>query len=411
MVTEDDSFKALGKRRGHTNTGFWTSSTKIENGGFFAGTRNGAEGVGEDGYGVKGEGYGDDGVIGESHAGGLLLSAGEHGVRGTSVGWETSGVYGEHKAFESQPKTPTRGFGVCGTSEVGPGVRGESIVDSGVEGESHAAGKSGVFGKGLLGAAGVLGLGIADVGIRGVSITRPQSLVNEAKDGVAGETSNAGRSGVWGNNTGSGFGVAGTSIKNHGVKGTSSGDSKSGVFGLHDGRGIGVGVIGASEEGSGVHGACRSTTAAGVEGYNIMTSGEGEFAQTTGPGVYGQSRGGPGVEGYSRNDAGVVGNSRNGLGVFGMSETTIGIRGFSNNSSGVQGSSTNGTGVHGTSSNNYGGQFQGGLANLYLMPMSTKGPPESGDHRRGELLVDSDGVLFFCTRSGAPGTWKRVQLV
>lgn len=39
-----------------------------------------------------------------------------------------------------------------------------------------------------------------------------------------------------------------------------------------------------------------------------------------------------------------------------------------------------------------------------------KGAP-TGDHKRGEFYVDSNGVLFFCQNDGNPGDWKQVQLL
>jgi hypothetical protein len=43
----------------------------------------------------------------------------------------------------------------------------------------------------------------------------------------------------------------------------------------------------------------------------------------------------------------------------------------------------------------------------------TTGAPKSGTHKRGELLVDSQGQLFLCTADstgGNAGTWKQVTL-
>jgi hypothetical protein len=73
--------------------------------------------------------------------------------------------------------------------------------------------------------------------------------------------------------------------------------------------------------------------------------------------------------------------------------------------------SGSGNGVYGYSSGGYGGLFNGGLAPLCIQPSNTQGPPASGAHNMGELYVDTNGVLYFCTASGTPGTWKIVQLV
>ncbi len=82
--------------------------------------------------------------------------------------------------------------------------------------------------------------------------------------------------------------------------------------------------------------------------------------------------------------------------------------------SGVSGDNVGrGYGVSGSSSEGYGGLFVGGLAPIYLEPSSISGtpPPTTGNHRMGELYVDSGGELYFCIQNGTPGTWKKVQLV
>jgi hypothetical protein len=42
--------------------------------------------------------------------------------------------------------------------------------------------------------------------------------------------------------------------------------------------------------------------------------------------------------------------------------------------------------------------------------MDSAGPPASGAHLRGELVVDSAGNLYLCTADGTPGTWVRLNL-
>ena len=71
----------------------------------------------------------------------------------------------------------------------------------------------------------------------------------------------------------------------------------------------------------------------------------------------------------------------------------------------VIGVNENGTGVAGESDTGYGGSFTGGVAPLILGPSSASGPPNGGTHKMGELYVDANGVLYFCTASGTPGTW------
>jgi hypothetical protein len=80
------------------------------------------------------------------------------------------------------------------------------------------------------------------------------------------------------------------------------------------------------------------------------------------------------------------------------------------NGNGVYGVSKNASGVCGTSTNKYGGDFFGGLAPLRLEPSNTAGSPTTGAHGAGELYVDINGVLYFCTADGTPGTWKTVML-
>jgi hypothetical protein len=172
--------------------------------------------------------------------------------------------------------------------------------------------------------------------------------------------------GVYG--TGSnGIGVYG--IGTTGVYGQTSTEGRAGVFGSHSGAN-GYGVIG---EGNGIY--------AGVRGRHIDGTGEGVRGEGT-PGVRGESSRGPGVVGI----AGAAGIA----GVYG---TTQG--------------STN-AGVSGVNSNGYGGRFEGGKAQLLLIPGGTVGRPTTGAHRQGELYMDSAGALFVCTAAGTPGTWRRV---
>jgi hypothetical protein len=94
-------------------------------------------------------------------------------------------------------------------------------------------------------------------------------------------------------------------------------------------------------------------------------------------------------------------------GVVGVNEDGTGVAG--NGGVGVAGNG--GVGVAGESDTGYGGSFTGAAAPLLLGPSSAAGPPNSGMHKMGELYVDVNGVLYFCTANGTPGTWKMVQLV
>ena len=99
-----------------------------------------------------------------------------------------------------------------------------------------------------------------------------------------------------------------------------------------------------------------------------------------------------------------------GIGVFGASRTDEGVKGTSASYYGVAGVSTIGGGVYGEGGT-YGGDFIGTRAAVRLRPQGAAGKPTGGSHLRGELLCDSAGVLWFCTASGTPGTWKQVRLV
>jgi hypothetical protein len=55
-----------------------------------------------------------------------------------------------------------------------------------------------------------------------------------------------------------------------------------------------------------------------------------------------------------------------------------------------------------------GGAFSGTSAAVNLVPLASPGPPTGVFNGKGDLVVDSDGVLWFCGASGAPGTWIRV---
>jgi hypothetical protein len=111
----------------------------------------------------------------------------------------------------TSPGTTRGSTGVLGQSNFGVGVWGQSIGEPWVEGSPPAA--DGVLGEG---ATGVHGLGAAN--------------------GVIGETKSPNDSGVWGNNTGAGYGVSGSTNSQFqpGAGGT------AGVWGNNAGSGTGV---------------------------------------------------------------------------------------------------------------------------------------------------------------------------
>lgn len=76
---------------------------------------------------------------------------------------------------------------------------------------------------------------------------------------------------------------------------------------------------------------------------------------------------------------------------------------------GVLGNAT--TGIMGVG--NVGGVFSGDANAIQLNPQSASGAPTAGDHLKGDVLVDADGVLWLCiadsTADTPPGTWIKVS--
>ena len=109
---------------------------------------------------------------------------------------------------------------------------------------------------------------------------------------------------------------------------------------------------------------------------------------------------------------GMLGAADSGYGVYGYTPggAAAAVRGDApevNSGWGVWGT---GGRVGGVFSGAYGGTFSGTIAPIYLQPSSTAGPPTTGEHFLGELVVSSDGHLWFCRQSGTPGTWVRLDL-
>ena len=55
-----------------------------------------------------------------------------------------------------------------------------------------------------------------------------------------------------------------------------------------------------------------------------------------------------------------------------------------------------------------GGQFSGTDAAISLDPRAMPGPP-GGTNFKGDLAVDSDGVMWLCVQNGSPGVWIKVS--
>ena len=194
---------------------------------------------------------GGPGVLGQSNTGAGLRgeSLGEGGgtVHGIPQPWSPpgDGVYGRGTPGVHGVSAFAAGDGVFG--EGGPGVHGRAgIADSGVWGEH----------PGLPGQAGV------GVGVKGTSVSGDGIYGTGAHNGVHGQTASSGDSGVWGDNTGGGYGVSGStnSAYQPGASGT------AGVWGSNSGSGIGV--KGTSTNGDAVVGLSTSTTHAGVSAVN-----------------------------------------------------------------------------------------------------------------------------------------------
>jgi len=139
---------------------------------------------------------------------------------------------------------------------------------------------------------------------------------------------------------------------------------------------------------------------------NLATTGsvpaiQGQTNSHDGVGVYGAGwNGGTGVSGVGR------------VGVFGISSEDgwFGIWGrHTGNSPGVAGDSGSGPGIVGNSTNGYGAQFDGGKAQLRLVPKATAGKPTSGAHTKGEIYMDSKGAIFVCVAAGTPGKWRKIS--
>jgi hypothetical protein len=182
---------------------------------------------------------------------------------------------------------------------------------------------------------------------------------------------------------------------------------------------LGYSTIGVRGEGTkaGVFGLTDQTGNAGVSGVNTL-SGYGVLADGKGPeyaGVLGRNSDGTGVWGKSSKAgySGVYGQHTGSLGFGivgdGTGNAGAGILGRNSGGDGVQGEGTNG--VHAKATSGYGGLFEGGKAQLRIVPKGSAGKPTSGAHTKGEVYMDSAGTLFVCMANGTPGTWRKVQTV
>jgi hypothetical protein len=170
-------------------------------------------------FGVRvwGQSFGDPALAGSQPISDGVLGEGKNGVHGRSLSPTDSGVWGENTGS---------GYGVAGSSAHGNGVIGlaagaprpAGIHNNGVIGITTTATDSGVWGANTGSGYGVAGSSEHGNGVIGLAagVSPPLGVNN---NGVIGVTNTATDSGVWGNNAGSGFGVAGSSTNGIGVLG------------------------------------------------------------------------------------------------------------------------------------------------------------------------------------------------
>jgi hypothetical protein len=159
-----------------------------------------------------------------------------------------------------------------------------------------------------------------------------------------------------------------------------------------------------------------STSGTGVQalGNTAVSASGGQFGvnagSTTGTGVNAFSGTGTAVNASSGSGTAVKASA--GSGGTAVQATSTGGFGTGVFGSGALGMVANGSsiGIQAQSPTGYGGTFSGGAnsAPILLNPAATVGAPRSGHHLVGELFVDKDGHLFFCTTAGTPGVFKQL---
>ncbi len=208
---------------------------------------------GTNGYGVDGSANGASsiGVYGHTNSG--------QGVVGSST--SGNGVSGSSSSATGVAGSSTSGYGVYGASSGAYGVYGTNSFGDGVYGKTTAVGSTGVKGEnpsggfGVTGSGGTNGYGVdgsangaSSIGVYGHT-NSGQGVVGSSTsgNGVSGSSSSA--TGVAGSSTSShgvsgssasGNGVYGQSSSYNGVFGKSSSSSSSGVYGENNGQGYGV---------------------------------------------------------------------------------------------------------------------------------------------------------------------------
>lgn len=174
------------------------------------------------------------------------------------------------------------------------------------------------------------------------------------------------------------------------------------------------GVSGVARNGPGLHGLSYRDN--GVFGYAAPTS--------SGAGVRGESTAGHGVYGYTDSGVGTLGVGVRGMGVLAFSQGREALNAYSVEGSGVVAGTNSGSAAAVLAENSSGspggvavvalGQSgtglyaSGGQAAIQLGRSALTGPPTSGFHVAGELVLDAGADLYLCKVTGSPGTWKLV---
>src|SRR5271163_4877672 len=107
--------------------------------------------------------------------------------------------------FQTDSASIDRGAEISGNSL---GILGRCSSGNGVHGQSDSATDSGVWGENTGDGFGVSGSSVTGEGVLG-----------DGRNGVHGRSGSATDSGVWGENTGDGSGVSGSSVTGEGVLG------------------------------------------------------------------------------------------------------------------------------------------------------------------------------------------------
>lgn len=194
--------------------------------------------------------------------------------------------------------------------------------------EKTAANSVAIHGKATqTGGTGVLGESASWAGVWGQSASA---------NGVVGRSAGQFAGGVYGENTGQGYGVYGKAPNGAGVFGEST--TWYGVYGKSTNQ---VGIVGESSGHDGIHGSTTAANRVGVKGVATAAGATGVWGESTSwAGVWGQSTSASGVVGISsgRYAGGVYGeNKGQGYGVWGKSPNGAGVVGESTTWAGVYG--------------------------------------------------------------------------